>query len=424
MRRGTLLLLLSSTFACDPASTEVGDERDDAFPSNKADGGVDEGSPEALGVLRVANTVDFETLDASVSSGGVGLIVTAAQNIVDRRAGPDGIEDTEDDTPFESLAALDAVPWVGPVALQRMLDFAEGAGFVAPPEPPPPWWTRSMRMPGGIGEGSENTFVRDTCLVLPSPGDRYTHTVRIPAAGTYDVFVNAYQDAAGDEPARMLVSLDGEPLAEFDVTAQDGDWDVHHFQTDVAEANGEPRTLEIEYAEPDQAPNADRSLVLCGMGIDNLGVATYPGVPMGRVRGTAEVDVSAWIDDTHRHNPVVVGTGEVPTTCIAKGENPGRILWDCRFDLYALYSPFARYAWAVPVDLQRFRGFAPAPYVSTGASRSSGSILERTSADPGYVDITLRPYNGAPVVNIELDVYLEGDYQVRGLSYQVPVTWE
>ncbi len=423
--RPCVLLLLGLTIACDQASSEVevGDERDDSFSgAAKADGGIDEGSPEALGVLRVANTTDFEALDVSVSSGGVGLLVTAAENIVARRAGPDGLEGTQDDVPFTSLAELDAVSWVGPVALARMLDFADRSGFIEEAEPPQPWWHRSMRMPGPLGEAPEGSDVRDTCLVLANQDDRYTLPVRLPEPGTYDVFVNAYQDAAGDEPARMLVSLDGEAIAEFDVTALDGDWDVHHVQTTVGDADGEPRSLEVSFLNDGQSPDADRDLVLCGVGVDNLGTATYPGVPEGRVRGHVDLDVDTIAYDTSHHNWIRVGDGDVPTRCIAKGHNPGRILWDCSFDAYAMHSNFAPYS--IPQALQIFRGFAPPPFISTGASRTSGVMLERTSAYPGYVSVTLRPLGGGAVAHIDYDLFLYGDYRLQGMNLDVPVVFE
>lgn len=53
-------------------------------------------------VLELANTASFETLDVDV-----GLDVRAARNIVDQR-------------PFATIAELDAVPWVGPAALEAM----------------------------------------------------------------------------------------------------------------------------------------------------------------------------------------------------------------------------------------------------------------------------------------------------------------
>jgi hypothetical protein len=80
------------------------DERDDAFLGGKADDAtLAEGSARALGVLQVANEAALEVLDRT---DAVGLSRRAAEQIVARR-------------PFATLAELDAVPYVGPVALER-----------------------------------------------------------------------------------------------------------------------------------------------------------------------------------------------------------------------------------------------------------------------------------------------------------------
>jgi hypothetical protein len=97
---------------------------------------VAEGTPEAKGVLLVVNTLSFEDLDAPTRDGGVGLDVRAARNIVARRAGADGIDGTADDAPFETIAQLQAVPWVATKALQSLLAYAKANGHVSPPPPP------------------------------------------------------------------------------------------------------------------------------------------------------------------------------------------------------------------------------------------------------------------------------------------------
>ena len=111
---------------------EVGDGRDDAFlTGGKVDGlGVGEGSQEALAILEVANTLSVEALDASEA---VGLDGRAARAIGARRDGPDEIPGTDDDLPFEFLWELDAVPYVGPVAIGKILTYAEANGYMVPP---------------------------------------------------------------------------------------------------------------------------------------------------------------------------------------------------------------------------------------------------------------------------------------------------
>ncbi len=118
-----LLVCISAVTACDPAddSSDPVDAADAAFARGKADGATPEdGSPLALAVLRLANTASFETLDDPIAQGGVGLDVRAASGIVERR------EQAE----FEKLFELDAVPYVGPVALSRMITFAVDNGYV------------------------------------------------------------------------------------------------------------------------------------------------------------------------------------------------------------------------------------------------------------------------------------------------------
>ncbi len=113
--------------ACDDSdATEDGDGRDDAFLAGKADGAIAEGSDDARAVLELVNTASFEVLD---DSDEVGLDVRAADGIYSRRVGADGVADTGDDVPFESLAQLDAVPWVGPSAFRKLLAYALDNGY-------------------------------------------------------------------------------------------------------------------------------------------------------------------------------------------------------------------------------------------------------------------------------------------------------
>ena len=114
--------------------SEEADGADDTFlaAGGKADGGgITDGSPEALGVLKLVNTADFATLDDDVR-----LDRRAATNIVDHRQGPDGIDGTEDDDLFDDLSELDAVKFVGKRAFARLLAYAEANGFFPEPEEP------------------------------------------------------------------------------------------------------------------------------------------------------------------------------------------------------------------------------------------------------------------------------------------------
>ena len=60
----------------------------------------------------------------------MGLDRRAATRIIIQRNGADGICGTADDQPFEDLASLDAVKFVGDAALERLVDYAHAHGWV------------------------------------------------------------------------------------------------------------------------------------------------------------------------------------------------------------------------------------------------------------------------------------------------------
>ncbi len=114
----SLLASLALLVACSPAAAEpteaIGDGRDDAFLAGKADGAcLDAGSAAATGVLAFVNdpATDVELLDREADDGGVGLTRRAAQNLVAAR-------------PIADLAALDAVPWIGPASCRALAEYA------------------------------------------------------------------------------------------------------------------------------------------------------------------------------------------------------------------------------------------------------------------------------------------------------------
>lgn len=89
-------------------------------------GGVDASSAGAIATLEVANEADVaELLQA-------GLHPAAAEAIVAFKLGADGEPGTSDDRYFDSLETLDAIEHVGPVAWQRLQEFALS---LAPPAP-------------------------------------------------------------------------------------------------------------------------------------------------------------------------------------------------------------------------------------------------------------------------------------------------
>ncbi|NMC71793.1 MAG: hypothetical protein GYA57_17240 [Myxococcales bacterium] len=120
-------------FAAGCAEDDLGDE--DLAAS--VDSALSLAAPEVRGVLRLANDC---ALDAVRFDDEVGLRVDAARNIAAHRDGRDARCGTADDDPFDTLAELDAVPQVGDVALQRLLDFAVAHGYLDAPDAPAGTW--------------------------------------------------------------------------------------------------------------------------------------------------------------------------------------------------------------------------------------------------------------------------------------------
>lgn len=158
---------------------------------------VDASSDDAI-IVRTANEATFEELDLEV-----GLDVRAARGIVDRR-------------PFETVAEIDAVPYVGATALSNLLSFGRaryGEGSLTvrfavdvagPRELPTLLGERfDLRMPKGAtsdGEGSLST-------VRSFDPDRYTgeletipcELVTIPAARNgYPEYAAFFEDGVFD----------------------------------------------------------------------------------------------------------------------------------------------------------------------------------------------------------------------------------
>src|SRR5688572_13680539 len=124
---GILSALLVTVPACmDEDLAEDGEN--EAFPDGKADGGLDEGSPEALGVLALVND---PTMSASALKSAAKVTTRVAGNITSHRDGADGKPSTSDDDRFDTLAELDAIPFVGPATLKALLQAAIDRGLVS-----------------------------------------------------------------------------------------------------------------------------------------------------------------------------------------------------------------------------------------------------------------------------------------------------
>ena len=116
---------LVTTLMLGCGSQEREDNRDDSFLS------IEERSVEAIGVLVVANTVGDEALRDNPPDG-VGLSERGVDNLIYLRLGDDGLPGTEDDGHLDTLAELDAVPFIGPIAYEKLLAYARDHGFIDP----------------------------------------------------------------------------------------------------------------------------------------------------------------------------------------------------------------------------------------------------------------------------------------------------
>jgi hypothetical protein len=111
--RSLLLVVLLASCADGAAEDPVDDPIDDVTSERTgAVFGIVEGSPDAVGVLRVANELSQTALHDDV-----GLTTTAAKSIVAHR-------------PFATLRALDAAPSVGKSSFQHLLAYARAHGYV------------------------------------------------------------------------------------------------------------------------------------------------------------------------------------------------------------------------------------------------------------------------------------------------------
>lgn len=121
----TLLVLSLFHVAACAGTDEAADARDGTF-GGKADGfGISEGSPEARGVLRVANELSWDQLTEDA-----GVAALSASAIEDVRDGDDDQLGTGDDAVIATLAELDAIPFVGEKAFGKLLAYAQANGYI------------------------------------------------------------------------------------------------------------------------------------------------------------------------------------------------------------------------------------------------------------------------------------------------------
>ncbi len=119
-------------------------------PEKSDTGGIAEATAEALGVLRVANSATVDELERVAK-----LEARAADNIGAYRLGDDREPATMDDEQFESLAELDAVPYVDGRAFRALLAYAQDRGFVVEGKVfPAKIWMNSVFISTHVGVGA------------------------------------------------------------------------------------------------------------------------------------------------------------------------------------------------------------------------------------------------------------------------------
>lgn len=120
----------------------------------------DEDTTLAYGMLRVANELDFETLDIDVA-----LDIRSATSIIEHRQGPDDILGTADDQYVDSIAQLDALYWLGPANLWKIQNYAILEGYEPASLPP-------ATCDPALGDAIEQClrFVEDEATPTPTPG--------------------------------------------------------------------------------------------------------------------------------------------------------------------------------------------------------------------------------------------------------------
>jgi hypothetical protein len=232
-----MLLAVGGLAAC---TTEDGDGIDDSFLGNgKADAfGVAEGSPDAYGVLTLVNTATLDELD-----NAAGLSANAAKAIVHHRQGGDRMDNTADDDPIDTLTELDAIPYVGPMAFQLLLDQARAAGDVPSADPfdanfcGKDYAITPAGLRAALPEGADAALVptttagvrvRTRTCVTPDNCPAWVlgtqpKMFELPNSGSPASPVDVQVPAAGvDTQVAMAFSADGRPVLDFQSTVQAG----------------------------------------------------------------------------------------------------------------------------------------------------------------------------------------------------------
>ncbi|MGE0784886.1 MAG: phospholipase D-like domain-containing protein [Sandaracinaceae bacterium] len=118
-RHGLWLCVAALALGACVASSPDGEDDVGLVPGGKADGSDYSACELSAVVSQLNGGLGADRLiEAGVHS-------RAARNLVERRNGTDGEFGTDDDRLFETIADVDAVSWVGPVAIQQLVDMVQ-----------------------------------------------------------------------------------------------------------------------------------------------------------------------------------------------------------------------------------------------------------------------------------------------------------
>ncbi len=155
--RALLLCLALTGCAMDGASPDGIDDVG-VVPGGKADGSDYQACELDAVVVRLNGGPSAEAIK------GWGVHSRAAENLVAHRDGPDGVFGTDDDALFATIAEVDAVSWVGPVAIRQLVEAARGEACAEANEgveaimSPQPWSESHLARMVELIDGSERSI--------------------------------------------------------------------------------------------------------------------------------------------------------------------------------------------------------------------------------------------------------------------------
>jgi hypothetical protein len=195
-RLASAFVVASLAFAgCANDRATIEDGRDDSFTTDGKLDGVQATAAEAAAILDVVNSMSKAKLVSEVD-----LSAKTADAIVAVRIGDDEAANTADDETFDTLAELDAVPYVGPAAFTKLMDYVHAADLVG--DEPTGQWTFD-----DVATGDQADFA-------VGPDGNPVVLFKAPGAGTYKVKL-----ASGttiDAPADATVEWNKPPQIAVD----------------------------------------------------------------------------------------------------------------------------------------------------------------------------------------------------------------